>query len=85
MGESDVHHALTKLVASLAERDIPYAIIGAMALNAHGYRRATEDVDVLLSEEGLARFKEDAFSRIQVFKRPDGLHHSRRALYAVAT
>jgi hypothetical protein len=28
-----------------------------MALNAHGYRRVTTDVDVLLTAEGLAAFK----------------------------
>ncbi|MGH7294825.1 MAG: hypothetical protein ACRELB_07830 [Polyangiaceae bacterium] len=28
-----------------------------MAMNAHGYRRVTTDVDVLLTREGLERFK----------------------------
>ena len=32
--------------------------MGAMAGNAHGFRRNTENVDVLLTRDGLARFKE---------------------------
>jgi hypothetical protein len=34
MGESRVHKAMEALVARLAELDIPYAIVGALALNA---------------------------------------------------
>ncbi|MCA9792216.1 MAG: hypothetical protein KC910_10490 [Candidatus Eremiobacteraeota bacterium] len=37
---------------------IPFAIAGALAANAHGHRRTTEDVDLLLTPEGLAEFKE---------------------------
>src|SRR5207247_3805706 len=42
---------------------IPYALVGAMALNEYGYRRATEDIDVLLTAESLARFKEQWLGR----------------------
>ena len=37
---------------------IPYAVIGGMALNAHGYRRQTTDVDILVTSEGLAAFRD---------------------------
>lgn len=57
MGLDDVHAALKRLTAALEEDGIPYAIVGAMALNAHGYRRVTTDVDVLLTPEGLEQFK----------------------------
>ena len=57
MGDADVHRALVKLVAILDEAAIPYAIVGAMALNEYGYRRATVDVDVLLTAAGLAALK----------------------------
>jgi hypothetical protein len=57
MGESKVQNALEKLVRALEEAQIPYAIIGGMALNEMGYRRVTIDVDVLLTAEGLAAFK----------------------------
>jgi len=60
MGTSDVHLAMERLVQKLDELGIDYAICGGMALNAHGYRRATTDVDVLLTAEGLRTFKEKA-------------------------
>jgi len=57
-GSGDVHQAACAIAKRLEEEDISYAIAGAMALNAHGYRRFTEDVAVLLTSQGLARFKE---------------------------
>lgn len=57
MGKSDVLRALEKVAQLLEEDGIPYAIIGAMALNAYGYRRVTVDVDLLLTPEGLEAFK----------------------------
>ncbi len=56
---SAVHQTLHKLARRLAERDIPYAIAGAMASFFHGYRRFTEDVDVLVTKEGLDRVHRD--------------------------
>jgi hypothetical protein len=57
MGEAAVQKALDKLGRALDAHGIPYAIIGAMALNEFGYQRVTVDVDVLLTAEGLAAFK----------------------------
>ncbi len=57
MGRSDVHAAASELADRLGTLKIPYAIIGAMALNAYGYRRATTDVDVLVTRDGLFDFK----------------------------
>jgi hypothetical protein len=57
MGTSDVHAALARITKKLEELQIPYAVCGGMAVNAHGYQRATTDVDVLLTADGLARFK----------------------------
>jgi hypothetical protein len=48
-----VHGALEKRVGLLAEGPIPYALIGATALNEYGYRRVTVDVNILLTREGL--------------------------------
>lgn len=70
MGTSDVHLAMARVVKTLEELGIPYAICGAMAVNAHGLRRATEDVDVLLTPEGLAQFKAHALGRDFVEKFP---------------
>lgn len=51
--ESAVHKALRKVTKRLAELGIPYAVAGGMALFVHGYRRFTEDVDILVTPEGL--------------------------------
>ena len=47
-----------KSSSALEEAGIPYAIVGAIALNEYGYHRFTEDVDMLLTREGLSRFKQ---------------------------
>ena len=73
MGDGDVHRALEKLIRLLEEDGIDYAIVGAMALNEHGYRRATEDVDVLLNRAGLLRFKERHLGLGYVERFPDSL------------
>lgn len=39
------------------EAGIPYCLVGAMALNRHGYRRFTEGIDLLVTREGHAAFK----------------------------
>ena len=52
--KSAVHQSLRKIAARLEQLGIPYAVAGGMALFLHGYRRFTEDVDVLVTPEGLA-------------------------------
>ncbi len=51
---SAVHKSLNKITRRLAELDIPYAVVGGMALFLHGFRRFTEDVDLLVTRESLA-------------------------------
>ena len=51
-----VHKSMRRIVAKLEKANIPYAIVGGMAVNAHGYRRTTDDLDLLLTPEGLAEF-----------------------------
>lgn len=70
MGQSEVQRALQKLVGLLEAAKIPYAIVGAMALNELGYRRVTVDVDVLLTTEGLKAFKDAHLGRGYVEKFP---------------
>lgn len=70
MGDADVQRALKKLVHDLEAEGLPYAIAGGMALNEHGYRRVTVDVDVLLTAESLRRFKERYLGRGYVEKFP---------------
>jgi hypothetical protein len=70
MGEAEVQQALDNLVDLLDREGIPYAVIGAMALNEFGYRRVTVDVDILLTPEGLAAFKARYLGRGCVEKSP---------------
>jgi hypothetical protein len=72
VGDSPVHSALESLARRLDALHIPYAIVGAMALNEYGFRRATVDIDVLLTAEGLARFKEAWLGRGYVERVPGG-------------
>jgi hypothetical protein len=65
-----VHKALEKLVRELDALGVPYAIIGAMALNEFGYERVTVDVDLLLTAEGLGVFKAHHLGRGYVEKFP---------------
>ncbi len=51
--ESAVHKTLLKITRRLEQLGIPYAVAGGMALFFHGYRRFTEDVDILVTREGL--------------------------------
>lgn len=46
IGDADVQRALTKLARLLDDARIPYAVLGAMALNEYGYRRVTIDPSV---------------------------------------
>ena len=70
MGEADVQRCLERLARILDEKGIPYAIIGALALNEWGYRRVTVDVDVLLTPEGLRALKGEVLGRGYVEKFP---------------
>ena len=51
--DSAVHTALQRIAKRLDELCIPYALVGGMAMFLHGYRRFTEDVDMLVTRESL--------------------------------
>src|SRR5262245_56489761 len=57
VGSSALHKAAHAIARRLDEMGISYAIAGALCLAAHGAVRATEDVDVLITAEGLRKFK----------------------------
>lgn len=48
-----VQESLRRIARRLNELGVPYAVAGGMALFNHGYRRFTEDVDILVTREGL--------------------------------
>src|ERR1043165_6213341 len=52
MKRGSIYDTLTKVTRRLREEKIEYAVVGAMALSAHGFRRFTEDVDLLTTPEG---------------------------------
>ena len=57
MGQAEAQLALHRLAAILEAEDLPYAIIGAFALNEYGHRRVTVGVDLVMREEHLQAFK----------------------------
>ncbi len=59
MKEGDVYDALRAIASKLDELGVSYAVAGGMALNAHGYQRATSDVDVLVTGEGLRKIHQE--------------------------
>jgi len=59
MGQGSLNNALTQLAADLRAHGIDYVVIGAVALLAHGYPRFTEDIDLVLTREGLEKFHQE--------------------------
>jgi hypothetical protein len=56
MGQGSLNNTLAHLTSDLKEHGIDYMVIGAVALLAHGYPRFTEDIDLVLTPEGLEAF-----------------------------
>ena len=51
--KSAVQDSLRRIARRLGDLGIPYAVVGGLALFKHGYRRFTDDVDLLVTPEGL--------------------------------
>lgn len=60
---SAVFQALHAIAARLTELNIPYVVVGGMALFRHGLRRFTEDVDLLVTRDDLQRIHENLDGR----------------------
>lgn len=58
MQQGKVYETLRRLAQNLPNTDIDYVVIGGMALAIHGYVRLTQDVDILMSEADLERFRQ---------------------------
>ena len=56
-GDAPAQKAARKIADHLAKLGISYVVAGGLAVAAHGYKRATVHVDLLLTAEGLQRFK----------------------------
>lgn len=63
MKTDEVHDTLRRVTRRLQEMGIDYALIGGMALFAHGYRRYTTDVDLLITPAGLDAIHKELVGR----------------------
>ena len=59
MGEGNLNNTLARLATDLNDHGIDYVVIGAVALLAYGYPRFTEDIDLVMTSEGLEKFHEE--------------------------
>src|SRR5260370_1208006 len=57
-GQGMLNKALLRIAGDLERNGIAYAVIGAIALNQHGYERFTVDIDLLMTKEGLQKFRD---------------------------
>ena len=53
MDHGAVKRTMRKIAGRLGELNIPYAVVGGMALVMHGQERTTVDVDILVTPDGL--------------------------------
>jgi hypothetical protein len=74
-GGGRVQETLRRIAARLDELGIDYAVAGGMALFAHGFRRFTEDVDILVTLDSLKRLHEalDGRGYLRPFERSKNL------------
>jgi hypothetical protein len=56
-GKDPAHVALRRLIRRLTKAKVPFVVMGGLAVYAHGYHRFTDDVDVLVTREGLEEFR----------------------------
>lgn len=57
-GTGMLNDALIRLARDLERHEIDYAVVGAVALNQHGFQRFTSDIDLLLTRDALGQFIE---------------------------
>lgn len=57
-GTGEVSRTLKNIAGRLDDLGVPYAVVGGLAMFAHGHRRFTEDVDLLVTPESLASIHE---------------------------
>ena len=63
MQKGKVYETLQNLARNLSREEIDYALVGGMALAAHGYVRLTQDVDLLMTSESLEQFQSRLIGR----------------------
>jgi len=73
MRQGDVYDTLRRLAKRLKDEGLDYAVLGGMALVEHGYRRATEDIALLMRPETLEAFRDRCVGRGYVPAFPEAL------------
>jgi hypothetical protein len=63
MKTGPVQNTLQNVARRLSQQGIDYAVIEGMALALHGFVRPTEDVDLLMTSEGLEEFHKNLVGR----------------------
>jgi len=66
-GEGKVHDTFRRITHRLREAKIAYVTIGGMAFFAHGYRRYTDEIEILVTPAGLDAIHKglvDEFERV---------------------
>src|SRR5947209_3540100 len=58
-GKGMINDALLRIVEDLDRHHIKYALVGALALNQHGFQRLTVDIDLLMTPESLEIFRNE--------------------------
>lgn len=53
-----VYNSLQSITERLASLNVPHAVVGGMALVAHGYRSTVDDVEILVRPDGLETIHE---------------------------
>lgn len=78
-GKGNVQETLLRVTKKLNENGIAYAVAGGMALFAHGFHRFTEDVDILVTREGLDRLHQalDGLGYVRPYEKSKNLRDVR--------
>jgi hypothetical protein len=63
MEQGKIFQTLQRLSKCLPENGIDYAIVGGIALFYHGYKRSTQDINVLLTKPSLLEFQTKMIGR----------------------
>ena len=73
--KSNVHNTLQKICKALNDMGVLYAVAGGMALFQHGFRRFTEDVDILVTPQDLKQIHQTLSGRgyLPLFERSKNL------------
>jgi hypothetical protein len=69
---------LTLIVRIFRKKRIPFIIHGATAMGLHGYRRMTEDLDVIVSaseKKVIGIFEKEGFTKVRSQMTEDGMVH----------